>query len=89
LLSIFFPVKWESSFRAAFSYQVDRTHYPSTSIPCPTAARASTALTMKGQVGAVPHSYKEIAVEKSRPAAVVEHIRRALEYLIIPRALHF
>jgi hypothetical protein len=68
---------------------VDRTQNPSTSLPCPTAVRASTALKMKGQVGAVLHSYKEIVVEKSRPAAVVELNRRTLEYLIIPRALHF
>jgi hypothetical protein len=68
---------------------VDRTQNLSTSIPCPTAVRASTALKMKVLVGEVPHSYKEIVAEKSRPAAVVELNRRTLEYQIIPRAQHF
>jgi hypothetical protein len=84
-----FPAKWESSLRAAFNYQVARILNPSTSIPCPTAARASTALKMKERVAAVPLSYKVRAAEKSRPAEVAELRRRTLAYLITARAQHF
>ena len=88
-LSIFFPVKWESSFKVGSKCLVDRTPNPSTSIPCPTAVRASTALNMKKQVEAVPLSYKVRVVQKSRPVAVAKLRKRTQAYQIIARALHF
>ena len=75
--------------RAPFNYQVARSPNPSTSIPCPTAARASKALKMKERVVAVPLSYKVRAAEKSQLAEVMELRKRTLAHLITARALHF
>jgi hypothetical protein len=88
-LSIFYPVKWESSFKVGSKCLVDRTPNPLTSIPCPIAARVSTALKMKKQVAVVPLSYKERVVEKSRPVSVAKLRKRTQVYQIIARALHF
>ena len=88
--SIFFLAKWESSSRVGSKCLVDRTPSPSTSVLCPTAARASTALKMKKQVAAVQLSFKvRVVVEKSRPAVVEGLRKKYLANQIIARALHF
>ena len=88
--SISFQAKWESSSRVGSKCLVDRTPSPSTSVPCPTAARASIAPKMKKQVAAVQLSYKvRVVVEISRPAVLEGLRKKYLANQIIARALHF